>query len=184
MNRNLLVATLIALSTLTNACAVRTSSPQELDRVRDDVSETVARFNKHRPETKRYFTQSYGHAVFPTVGKGATIVGGAYGRGAVYEQGQLVGTTTLTQVTVGPQLGGQAYSEVIFFEDRAALDRFKQGNLEVGVRASAVAAIAGAAADAPYAEGIAIFTLTRGGLMCEASVGGQKFSFAPLVSER
>ena len=101
-------------------------------------------------------------------------------KGEVYEQGVLIGTSSLTQLTIGWQLGGQAYSELVFFKDKAALDDFKRGNFELGAQASAVAATAGASADASYDNGVAIFTLAKGGLMYEASIGGQKFSFEPI----
>ena len=101
--------------------------------------------------------------------------GGAYGKGRVYEQGKHVGNTSMTQVTVGFQLGGQVYSQFIFFRDQTALDSFRRGNFEFGAQASAVAVTVGASADANYSDGVAIFTQAKGGLMYEASVGGQKF---------
>jgi lipid-binding SYLF domain-containing protein len=107
-------------------------------------------------------------------------LGGAYGKGEVYEREALIGVSSLTQLTIGFQLGGQAYSEIIFFKDKEALDDFKGGNFELGAQASAVAATAGASADASYDNGVAIFTLAKGGLMYEASIGGQKFSFEPI----
>ncbi len=106
--------------------------------------------------------------------------GGAHGKGEVYERGQLVGTTRLTQLSLGLALGGQAYSELIFFRDKAALDDFKSGNFELGAQASAIAVTAGASTDASYENGVAIFTLPKAGLMYEAAVAGQKFSFYPL----
>lgn len=143
------------------------------------AQETIGRFKKADPAINTFFEKAYGYAVFPRVGKGAIGIGGARGDGVVYEQGVAVGTTTLTQVTIGFQLGGQTYSEIIFFKDKATLDDFKKGNFELSAQASAVAADVGAAANADYSRGVAIFTLVRGGLMYEASVGGQKFSFEP-----
>jgi lipid-binding SYLF domain-containing protein len=128
---------------------------------------------------KVFFEKAYGYAVFPTVAKAGMGIGGAYGKGKVYEKGTLIGTSSLTQLTIGFQLGGQAYSEIIFFKDKKALDDFKSGNFELGAQASAVAVTAGASADADYDKGVAIFTQAKGGLMYEASVGGQKFSFKP-----
>ena len=121
--------------------------------------------------------KAYGYAVFPTVGKGGIGIGGAYGTGRVYERGRYIGRSNLAQLTIGFQLGGQAYSEIIFFRDKAALDDFTNGNFELGAQASAVAATAGASADADYSDGVAVFTMAKGGLMYEASIGGQKFSF-------
>ena len=141
--------------------------------------ETVSLFRKKDPSLKPFFDKAYGYAVFPTVGKGAVGVGGAHGKGSVYTKGKFVGHASLTQITIGFQLGGQAYSEIIFFQDRKTFQDFTKGNFELSAQASAVAATAGAAANADYAHGVAIFTMAKGGLMYEASVGGQKFSFQP-----
>ena len=141
--------------------------------------ETISLFKKKDPSLKPFFDKAHGYAVFPTVGKGAVGVGGAHGKGSVYKKGKFIGHASLTQITIGFQLGGQAYSEIIFFEDKETLEDFTQGNFELSAQASAVAATAGAAANADYAHGVAIFTMTMGGLMYEASVGGQKFSFQP-----
>ena len=122
----------------------------------------------------------YGYAVFPNIGKGGVGVGGAYGRGEVFEHGRLVGYTEMTQATIGLQLGGQTYSELICFESKDALERFKNGNTNFAAQASAVAIKSGASSDAKFTDGVAVFTKPKGGLMGEASVGGQKFSFQPL----
>lgn len=126
---------------------------------------------------KSLFDNSAGYVIFPNVGKGAIGVGGAAGDGIVYEQGKAVGKAKMKQVTVGFQLGGQAYREVIFFENKAALDKFKEGDFELSGQASAVAVTKGASVDAKYRDGIMIFTEEKGGLMYEASVGGQKFGY-------
>lgn len=144
------------------------------------VQETVAAFKNKDPSMKVFFDKAYGYAVFPTVGKGGIGIGGAYGKGKVYEQGRMIGTSSLTQVTIGFQLGGQAYSEIIFFKDKARLDDFTSGNFEFSAQASAVAVTAGASADADYDNGVAVFTLAKGGLMYEATIGGQKFGFTPV----
>lgn len=143
------------------------------------TAEAVAAFKNRDPGMQVFFDKAHGYAIFPTVGKGGIGVGGAYGKGEVYEKGRLVGHSSLTQLTIGFQLGGQAYSEIIFFKDKATLEDFKSGNFEFSAQASAVAATAGASADADYSNGVAIFTMAKGGLMYEASVGGQKFSFTP-----
>ena len=145
-----------------------------------DVPHAIAEFKKSDPDMARFFAGAYGYAIFPSVGKGAIGIGGARGKGWVYEQGKLKGRTTLTQVTIGFQLGGQAYREVIFFKDQTALNDFCRGNFELSAQASAVAVTAGASANVKYNSGVAIFTMAKGGLMYEASVGGQKFSFKPL----
>jgi len=125
----------------------------------------------------KLFTSSYGYAIFPNVGKGGVVVGGAAGAGAVYEQGKLVGGAELKQVSVGAQIGGQAYREVVFFENKAALDRFKANKVEFSAQLGAIAATEGASANAQYTDGLMVFTQTKGGLMAEATVAGQKFSY-------
>jgi lipid-binding SYLF domain-containing protein len=146
----------------------------------DDVAEVIQKFQEGDPGMQAWFREAYGDVVFPSVGKGAIGIGGARGKGLVYEQGRLVGKSTLTQVTIGFQLGGQAFSEVIFFKDKTALDDFTRGNFEMGAQVSAVALTAGASADLAYNGGVAVVTATKGGLMYEASVGGQKFDYEPI----
>lgn len=123
------------------------------------------------------FNNAYGYVIFPNVGKGGIGIGGAAGNGAVYQGGSVIGMAKMKQVTVGFQFGGQAYREVIFFENKAALDRFKADNFEFSAQASAVAATEGASANAKYRDGVMVFTQAKGGLMYEATVGGQKFDF-------
>lgn len=164
----------------------------------DDYADTVKVF-KSAGESGKFFQNAYGYAVFPTIGKGGVGIGGAHGKGRVYAGGKHVGNTSMTQVTIGAQLGGQAYSQIIFFEDKRAFDEFTYGNFEFGAQATAVAITAGASASAgtsgrsagassgrhdaatvgAYNKGMAIFTVAKGGLMYEASVGGQKFSYKP-----
>ncbi|MBM4026172.1 MAG: lipid-binding SYLF domain-containing protein [Planctomycetes bacterium] len=145
-------------------------------------SETaIATAKKTDPGLQKFFDTAAGYAVFPSVGKGAIGVGGAYGRGELYEGGKLTGHCTLTQASIGLALGGQKYSELIFFETPAAVDRFKSGNFAFAAQVSAVALKSGVSANAKYADGVAVFTMGEAGLMYEASVGGQKFSFEPLA---
>ncbi len=132
------------------------------------------------PSIQKFFDHAYGYAVFPKIAKGAAGVGAANGDGVVYEQGQPVGIAEMTQVTLGLQLGGQTYAEYIFFQDKAHLDVFKGGNTEFAANASAVAVKSGAAATNDFSNGMAIFTMPLGGLMFEASIGGQKFRYRPL----
>ena len=143
----------------------------------EDVQEVIQKFEEGDPGMQAWFREAYGYAVFPSVGKGGIGIGGAHGKGLVYEQKNLVGKTTLTEVTVGFQLGGQAFSEVIFFKDKTAFDDFTRENFEFGAQVSAVALTAGASADLAYNGGVAVVTATKGGLMYEATVGGQKFSY-------
>jgi len=147
------------------------------------VQTAIDRATKTDPGLDKFFKEAAGYAVFPTVGKGAVGVGGAYGKGELYQGGQLAGYCTLTQATIGLALGGQAYTELIFFETPAALDKFKSGNFAFAAQVSAVALKSGASANAKYSNGVAVFTMAETGLMYEASVGGQKFSFQPIQNQ-
>ncbi|MAT93052.1 MAG: hypothetical protein CME59_10670 [Halioglobus sp.] len=168
--------------------------------VADEYDNAIKAF-RNAGESGTFFDSAYGYAVFPTIGKGGIGIGGAHGSGRVYAQGKAVGTSKMTQVTVGFQLGGQAYSQIIFFETPQALANFTSGNFEFGAQATAVAITAGVSAEANtgggaaagisggqndastqsggYRKGMAIFTLAKGGLMYEASLGGQKYSYQP-----
>lgn len=143
----------------------------------DEAQAALKRMEGIDPGLRSFLDKAHGYAVFPNVGKGGVIVGGAYGRGVVYGSGMQIGYSDLTQATIGAQLGGQTYTEVISFETKEALDRFKLGNFAFSANASAVALKAGASASAKYDNGVAVFTHPNGGLMFEASIGGQKFTF-------
>jgi lipid-binding SYLF domain-containing protein len=165
----------------------------------DEYDDTIIVF-KNAGQSGEFFNNSYGYAVFPTIGKGGIGIGGAYGKGRVYAKDKYVGDTSMTQVTAGFQLGGQAYSQIVFFEDKRAFDEFTGGNFEFGAQATAVAITAGASAEATtagsstgasggkhdattkgsYHKGMAVFTVAKGGLMFEAAIGGQKFKYTPL----
>ncbi|MCK4932794.1 MAG: lipid-binding SYLF domain-containing protein [Candidatus Aminicenantes bacterium] len=142
-----------------------------------EVQEVIKKFEEGDPGMQAWFKEAYGYVVFPSVGKAGFGIGGARGKGLVYEQRKLVGKSTLTQVTIGLQFGGQAFSEVVFFKDKTAFDDFTRENFEFGAQVSAVALTTGASADLAYNGGVAIVTATKGGLMYEASVGGQKFDY-------
>ena len=139
---------------------------------------TIKALNKFKniSSLKPYFKEARGYAVFPNVGKGGIGIGGARGKGEVFEKENVIGKTILTQVSIGFQLGGQAFSQIIFFKDKKSLERFTEGNFVFGASASA-ALIAGANASADYNDGVAVLTFSKGGLMYEASIGGQKFSY-------
>jgi len=139
----------------------------------------IAEFKRADPSIDAFFKNAHGYAIFPEITKGAVGIGGAGGDGVVYEQGAAVGTSSMSQVTIGLQLGGQTYREAIFFKDKLALENFKRGNFELAAGASAVAVKSGASKTADYANGVAIFTMAEGGLMFEASIGGQKFTYQP-----
>ena len=157
-------------------CAVPTASAV----AQEDVPPVIEKFKAKDPGMAKIFADAVGYVVFPTVGKGGIGLGGARGKGWVYEGGKIVGKSTLTQVSFGFQFGGQAYSEIVFFQTRQALENFKLGHLKFDAQASAVALTARASADLAYRNGVAIVTMAKGGLMYEASVGGQKFSFKPV----
>jgi lipid-binding SYLF domain-containing protein len=144
-----------------------------------DARQAIGELQRADPKLSRFFDGAAGYVVFATVGKGGAGIGGAHGEGVLFDRGMPVGTVTLNQVTFGLQLGGQAYTEVIFFETEKALDAIKKGEFTMAVQASAVAAAEGASANAKYVDGVRIFTLAKGGLMAEASVGGQKLSYRP-----
>jgi lipid-binding SYLF domain-containing protein len=143
------------------------------------VQETITSFKNADSSMQLFFDKAYGYVVFPSVGKGGFIVGGAHGDGWVYEKGTFIGRASIVQVTVGAQVGGQSFREIIFFKNKASLDDFKQGNFELNAQVSAVAVTEGASKDASYDRGVAVFTMPRGGLMAEATVGGQQFKFTP-----
>lgn len=139
----------------------------------------IAEFKKADPSIDSFFQEAHGYAVFPEITKGGIGIGGAAGDGTVFEGGAAVGSSSMEQVTIGLQLGGQTYREAIFFKDKAALENFKLGNFEVAAGASAIAVKKGASRTAGYDHGVAIFTMGIGGLMFEASIGGQSFSYEP-----
>ena len=153
--------------------------PMQEQKERAAVEETIAKFKQADSSMKVFFDKAYGYIVFPGIGKGGFIVGGGYGNGWVYEQGRHIGSATLTQLTVGAQIGGQSYREIIFFEDKKTLDDFKKGNWELSAQASAIIVKQGASKDSSYDHGVAVFTMPRKGAMAEASVGGQKFKYTP-----
>src|SRR5580704_16329615 len=161
-------------------------------------ADSVALF-RNAGQSAAYFHHSYGYAIFPTIGEGAFVVGGAGGKGGVFVAGQRVGNATVAQVSVGFQAGGKAYSEIIFFQDKRALDEFESGHFEFGADVTVVAITAGAGASVgttgedsgasggmkdaatqgAYYKGMAVFTIAKGGLMYQAAVAGQKFSYKP-----
>ncbi len=164
----------------------------------DSYRDTIGVF-KNAGQSADFFRRSYGYAVFPTIGQAGFVAGAAHGKGRVYVKGRLIGDTSVTQLSVGFQAGGKAYSEIIFFEDKRALDEFRSGNFEFGAGASVTAITADASArvgtngaggsasggqhDAAtlgsFNKGMAVFTIAKGGLMYDASIEGEKFSYRP-----
>ena len=149
---------------------------KEKDRdIAAEAQQVKAEFLETDPGMSKFFNGAYGYAIFPGIGKGGLGVGGAGGKGKVYRGGAITGDCKMTQVTVGLQAGGQKYAEVIFFENAEAYERFTGNKFEFAAQVSAIALKAGVSADAKYRDGMAVFTMGIGGLMYEASVGGQKF---------
>ena len=138
--------------------------------------EALKKFKRIR-RLKPYFKEAAGFAVFPNIAKAGLGIGGARGNGEVFEDGKVIGSTTVTQLSFGFQLGGQAFSQIIFFQNKRDLDRFTDGNFEFGASASAALITEGANAAVDYTNGVAVMTFSKGGLMYEASIGGQKFTF-------
>ena len=138
--------------------------------------EALKKFKRIR-RLKLYFKEAAGFAVFPNIAKAGLGLGGARGSGEVFDDGKVIGSTTVTQLSFGFQLGGQAFSQIIFFQNKRDLDRFTDGNFELGASASAALITEGANATFDYTNGVAVMTLSKGGLMYEASIGGQKFTF-------
>ena len=176
---NKLIAVLITLCLFSTSSHAQSWKPDVSDKLELSVAQAIIKANESDPTLTMWFDTAYAYAVFPKVGKGGFIVGGAHGKGLVIRGDTTVGLTSLTQVTVGAQLGGQAYAQYIMFKDQTAFEHFTRGNFEMGAQVSAVAVTLGASADASYDSGVAVFTLAEGGLMVEASVGGQKFKYTP-----
>jgi lipid-binding SYLF domain-containing protein len=149
------------------------------DQLSKEVEDAIAAFKKMDSGLAKFFQTSVGYVVFPRIAKGGAGVGAAHGDGEVFAKGGKIGEASLTQVTLGFQLGGQVYSEVIFFEDERTLEDFKASKMKLSAQVSAVAAAEGVAEHARYQQGIAVFTMAINGLMFEASAGGQKFKFRP-----
>lgn len=145
-----------------------------------DSQTAKTEFIKSDPLMKALFDKAYGYVIFPNVGKGGFGIGGAAGNGVVYEQNKRIGMAKLSQVSIGFQAGGQAYREVVFFESKNEMDRFRESRFEFSAQASAVAVTEGASANVKYTDGVMVFTMQKGGLMYEASIGGQKFTFNKL----
>ena len=144
-----------------------------------ECKEAISEMKKDAPKLDTFFSKAYGYAIFPKITKAGLGIGGAGGKGLVYQGSSVTGDSKLGQASFVIQAGGQLFSELIFFEDKGAYDRFTGGKFKFGAQASAVAISEGGAAVAPYQDGVAIFTRVKGGLMYEASVGGQKFTFDP-----
>jgi len=168
---------------LVTGCATAPKSQADREILQQEADLTIQKFKTADADLKQFFDHAAGYAVFPSIGKGAWFVGGAYGRGMLYERGTLGAKTTgyvdVTQGSLGLQWGGQTYSQIVFLETKEAVENFKSGSVKFSAAISAVAARAGAAKQAKYQDNVAVFTLGQAGLMIEGSVGGQGFGFRP-----
>jgi lipid-binding SYLF domain-containing protein len=183
MSQRIKRLTFAATVVLATVGAMRLASARD-DELIDQARQTVAKYRQADPGLDQFFGRSAAYVVFPGIGKGGYIVGGAHGTGVLFEGGVPSGKVTMNQVTVGAQVGGQEYSEIIFLETPKVVADFKAGKINLSAQASAVALSDGAAAVAKFKNGVAIFTQVKGGLMAEASVGGQKFKFEPFGPSR
>lgn len=147
---------------------------------KSECQQAVASFKSADPTMQGALATAAGYVVFPNVGKGGFIIGGAHGKGCVFERGRLIGRATMTQATIGAQAGGQSFAELIVFQNQDALNNFKNSNFEMAAGVSGIVASTGASQNAKYEHGVAVFTMGKKGLMAEAAVGGQKFKFEPM----
>lgn len=175
-----LVLTVLTCAALLNGCQTAPRGEMRQTHLLDQAEATIAIFKEVDPTIDRFFEMAHAYAVFPSIARGGAGIGGAHGRGVVYWENEPIGWCDVSQGTIGLQLGGQSFSQVLFFGTADAFEHFKTGNYALAANASAVAAHHGAAAAVDYERGVAVFTLPRGGLMFEAAVGGQKFSYEPM----
>ncbi|MGB7158575.1 MAG: hypothetical protein WBD40_10950 [Tepidisphaeraceae bacterium] len=171
------LAVLPALLFVVVGCGTTPKTQEARQTLHKKSDATLAAMKQQDASLDRFIDQAHAYAVFPSVGKGGLIGGGAYGRGVVYEQGEMVGYADVTQATLGLQVGGQALSELIVFQNEDALSRFKSNSTELTASFSAVLIDAGAAKAANYRDGVVVFADPKAGLMVEAAVGGQKFTY-------
>jgi lipid-binding SYLF domain-containing protein len=178
------VLTALGLTALLAGCQIAPEKPEGQAVLDAQAAEAIAALKERDPDIQRFFQGSYGYAVLPKVFKGGIWAGGAYGKGIVYEQGQKVGYCDMSQATLGFTFGGEYFREIIFFWQKPDMDKFKATDYTFAAQATAVALKSGAAAKADYKDGLAVFTAPDKGLMVDASIGGQKFRYTPVVSGR
>lgn len=180
MTRTMHAATVIALATgLLVSCSTAPATKEERGALVKEAGASRQEWNKLDPGVEAFAKKGYGYAFFPEIGKGGVGIGGAYGRGVVYDQGRHIGYADLTEGSLGLQLGGQTYSELIVFENKAAIDRFKGNQFNFGANASAVIVEEGTATSTQFVDGVAVFVRPITGAMAEAALGGQKFTYVP-----
>ena len=174
------VGLLASCGAVLGGCAAKPLSSNERTAMASEAQVALDDLEKVHPGVRRRMESAYAYAIFPRVTKGAAIVGGAKGDGLVYERGRLIGNVTLTQASVGAQIGGSSFRELILFQDRRALQRLIDGRMEFDARAQAVAGESGGVAANDYDDGVRVYTATVGGLILDASIGGQDFSYLPI----
>jgi lipid-binding SYLF domain-containing protein len=177
MNAIRFITIILTASLFFAGCSVAPQKPEGQAVLSAQVNEALAIFKEKDPSIDKFFKQSYGYTVMPKVFKGAFLLGGAYGKGEVYEKGQIVGYCDMKQATLGFSFGGEYFREIVFFRDKSDLDSFKTDEYTFSAQVTGVAATAGAAAKADYQSGMAVFIATDKGLMVDASLGGQKFNY-------
>jgi lipid-binding SYLF domain-containing protein len=187
MKENTMKTSMIAATLLLAAfgfglvgCQTAPDTPEKKEALDTNVQGTLSAMRSEDPSFGEFIDRAYAYAVYPSVGKGGFVFGGADGKGQVYECGRMIGYSDMSQATVGAQVGGQEYSEVIAFENKAALDKFISKEYAFDASVSAVALKSGVAKTARFREGLAVFKYIKGGLMADASVGGQRFRFTPV----
>jgi lipid-binding SYLF domain-containing protein len=172
-------AVVAILGLLVIGCSTEPQSDDDRQELQDNVTRTLKHLKSRDATIDTFLKSAYGYALFPYVGKGAFIAGGAYGHGEVFEKDQFIGYADITEATIGAQAGGQSFTEMLVFQTRQALDEFKEGRFAFAADASAVVLRAGAAQSASYDDGVAVFVEPKAGFMIEAAIGGQSFSFQP-----
>ena len=178
MKKTLLFAMLLTLTLgLISGCQTSPNTEAKKEAQDTEVQGTLKQMTAQDPSLQDFLNKAYGYAVFPTVGKAGLVVGGSFGRGQVFEGGRMVGWADISQATVGAQIGGQSFSEIVAFESQTALEQFKANKLALTANVSAVILKSGAAASAKYQNGVAVFVKPIGGAMVEAAVGGQNFTY-------
>lgn len=179
LSRGVIFAGLSLSLVMLPACSTAPKTEAERTVLIDEAQSELNRAKQADPTLVPMLDKALAYAIFPTVGKGAIGVGGAYGRGVFFENGKHVGYCDISQGSIGFQLGGQSYTELLVFSEQAAVDRFKSGRFTFSAQATAVAVKSGSGANAKFADGVAVFTMGEAGLMYEASIGGQNFSYQP-----
>ena len=171
----LVASTVFALA----GCSTAPKTEESREALQTDAQQALAHFKRQDSSLDRILDDAVGYAVFPSVGKGGLIAGAAYGKGSVYEKGQFIGYADLRQGSIGAQIGGQEFAQLVVFKTPEALYKFKNNNFTFGADASAVALKSGAAAATEFKDGVAVFADAKSGLMASAALTGQKFTFLP-----